>query len=196
MTAIYGDGFTKADEDERAKVALETKKSRLAQKSRVWAAVSMLAKGGDDLKAMAKAEVRANKAQTTMTAQVTIPTALCVLACMKALSATFDADGRAYITPLEAQGACQAAVPAMHFAGIKPREDLAQNPFKQLSTLLGFGGLPLHSVRTGPKGARTRSYFITAGDFERMNRLSAAFKDRWLSGAEGEAEWKSSFAAA
>lgn len=196
MTAIYGDGFAKADEDERAKVALETKKSRLAQKARVWAAVGMVMNGGDDFKAVAKAEVRANKSQTTMTAQVTLPTALCVLASMKALSATFDADGRAFISPLEAQGACQAAVPHMNFAGIKPREDLAQNPFKQLSTLLGFGGLPLHSVKVGPKNARTRVYFITLSDIERMNRLSAAFKDRWLSGAEADTEWKSCFAAA
>lgn len=189
MESFFGDGYTSASESEKAKIVLECQKDRLVQKVRVYAAAQMLDSKAD-FAALVAAEVRANKSQTVMTAQVTVPTAQTFAEVLNALcdDSTFDKYGRAYITPLLAQSVCQRAVPFMHAAGLKPRQDVAQSPFKQLSHLLSLGGLSLRCSRSGPRGARIREYFIADTDIERLDSLSAAFIARWKAGVEANSQ--------
>lgn len=181
MQAIYGKGFSAADDAGKARVAHETKRSRLAQKVRVFAAARMLLGSTEDRAAVAASEVRGNKDQTVMTAQVILPSANCFSAVLLGLNSlcTFDAGGHAFITPSAALGICREAIPHMQFAGIKPREDMANNPFRQLASLLSLGGLKLRSTRVGPQGARERLYFLASPDLERLGKLADAFCARW-----------------
>ena len=75
----------------------------------------------------------------------------------------------------------------MAAAGLTPRTDALTCPFRQLQTVLGYAGLALRSQRVGPKGARTRSYFLSVPDVERMARLSEAFVTRWRDHGKVEA---------
>lgn len=185
MGGIYGDAFLQADEAEKARIAHETKRGRLVQKTRAYAAACMLLNGGKDRVAVAAAEVRANREQTVMTARLTLPAAQCFLAALGALGATgFDEQGRALITIPMARTAALAALPHMKAAGLRPRSDWAPHPMRQLSTLLSLAGLKLRSVRTGPKGARTRAYFITSADLDRLNRLATPIMRRWRESIE------------
>jgi len=185
MASFYGEAFENADEGEKARIAYEDKRSRLAQKTRVYAASCMLTLGGKDHAAVAAAEVRANREQTLMTTRVTLPSAQCFVAALSALSSTsFDAQGRAPITAPMALAACQTALPYMKHAGMRPREDWTQHPMRQLSTLFALAGLKLRSNRTGPKGDRTRNYYVISADFDRLNRLAAPMMQRWREGIE------------
>jgi hypothetical protein len=55
---------------------------------------------------------------------------------------------------------------------------------RQLSTLFALAGLKLRSNRTGPKGDRTRNYYVISADFDRLNRLAAPMMQRWREGVE------------
>jgi len=192
LQSIYGDAFTKADPAAKMMVAYETKAKRLAQRTRTFAGARMLLSGGADAAAVAAAEVRANQEQTVMTAQVTLPTAKVFARALVGLGACTPVDGRYAIDPLLALGICRGAAPLMRAAGLTPRDDLEENPFKQLNTLLALGGVPLRSVRPGGQDKRQRVYFVTEPDLLRMMNLSGAFVARWRDAMQAP---KSSFAA-
>ena len=198
LEAVYGEGFTNASNAEKAKIAHETKRGRLAQKVRVYAASKMLLYGGEDALAAAKAEVRANREQTVMSATVTLPTARLVAAVLLGLSSTCDLNdtGKMYVSELVARCVNQAATPYMYAAGVKPREDAKKHPFRQLSTLLSFAGIALACERVRVDGKSERRYALTLANFERLNSLAVAFIQRWKDGSDADAAYKSSFEAA
>jgi len=179
FVSVFEDAYADASSDDRAEIVLEADRKHLVEKTRLFAVVAMLEQP-EDVKQAVAAEVRANSKQSIMTARVTLPTARVVDAVFATIGkGTPLVDGRWNVAPALALQAVQAALPFMAAAGLTPRTDALTSPFRQLQTVLGYAGLALRSQRVGPKGARTRSYFLSVPDVERMVKLSEAFVTRW-----------------
>lgn len=179
LEQVYGDGFAAQDVAEKATIAFDTKRKRLAQKTRVFA-LSRMMDTDENKRLAAEAEIRLNSRATVITAKVNLPAARILDACFGAIATQCQMkDGRWDIDTKQARKIINAASPLMKAAGLKLRADAYTNPFRQIQTLLGLGGLKMRSRKVGPKGARTRVYWLAVPDVERMIRLSEAYVERW-----------------
>jgi hypothetical protein len=179
MEQVYGDGYAAAPVTEKAEIVFDTKKKRLAQKTRVFA-LSRLMDTPERRKMAVEAEQRHNARQTVMTAKVNLPSAIVLDHVFHAIATKVPLLGGRWVIDRDAANhIVTSALGAMKAAGMKPREDRLTAPHRQVQTLLGLGGLKMRSVKKGPKGARYREYFLTQPDVERMIRLSDAYIQRW-----------------
>jgi hypothetical protein len=179
LEQVYGDGFAAQDVAEKATIAFDTKRKRLAQKTRVFA-LSRMMDTDENKRLAAEAEIRLNSRATVMTAKVNLPAARILDACFHAIATQCQMeDGRWDIDVKQARKIINAASPLMKAAGLKLRADAYTNPFRQIQTLLGLGGLKMRSRKVGPKTMRTRVYWLAVPDVERMIDLSEAFVERW-----------------
>ncbi len=179
MEQVYGDGYAAAPVTDKAEIVHDTKKKRLAQKTRVFA-LSRLMDTPERKKMAVEAEQRHNARQTVMTAKVNLPYAVVLDDVFHCIATKVPLMSGRWVIDKDAARACITnARDSMKKAGMKVRDDAALAPHRQLQTLLGLGGLKMRSVKKGPRGARYREYFLTQPDVERMVRLSDAFIQRW-----------------
>lgn len=178
FTGIYGDGFSASDTPDRATIAHKTKRQQWAQRTRVFAAAVLIARGEEAR--LAAVDIKASKRKTFMTAQPVIPRARCLAVLLQALAQLPEQQGRRYISEAQARQLLRIAAPWMKVGNIKRRKDARSKPFAQLQQLLRFGGVKLQSIR--PAGAsRERIYFLDDATMNEQTRLARAMMVRWLS---------------
>ena len=180
MRSVYGQAYTGGDVATRTDVALRTKRSQLAQRTRVFAATLLLAKGADVL--LASAEVRAATKQTFMSLRPVMPRARVLQAALDLLFRLEETDGRIAVDQDDGQSILLAVEPHLEAAGLTARRDAT--PFRMIQTVLALGGLRLDVRRYGPRGQRTREYFLAVARVRDMARLSKKTVDRWESHSE------------
>jgi len=177
MRSVYGEAYTGGDVAARTDVALKTKRNQLAQRTRVFAATLLLAKGADVL--LASAEVRAASKQTFMSLRPVMPRARVLQAALDILFRLKETDGRIEVDQVAGQAALHAIEPHLSAAGLTARRDAT--PFRMLQTVLALGGLRLDVRRSGPRGQRTREYFLAVARVREMARLAKKTVERWES---------------
>lgn len=180
MRSVYGEAYTGGDVAARTDVALKTKRSQLAQRTRVFAATLLLAKGSDIL--LASAEVRAASKQTFMSLRPVMPRARVLQSALDIIFRLEEADGRIAVDQVAGQAVLHAIEPHVLAAGLTPRRDAT--PFRMLQTVLALGGLRLEVRRTGSRGQRKRSYFLSVARVRHMARLAKKTVERWESHGE------------
>ena len=177
MRSVYGAAYTGGDVAARTDVALKTKRNQLAQRTRVFAATLLLAKGADVL--LASAEVRAATKQTFMTLRPVMPRARVLQAALDVLFRLEESEGRIAVDQSAGDLVLHAVQPHLEAAGLVARQDAT--PFRMIQTVLGLGGLRLDVRRSGPRGQRTREYFLAVARVREMSKLSRKTVRRWES---------------
>lgn len=177
MREVYGDAYTGGDLAERTDVALQTKRNQLARRTRVFAGAMLLSRGADVL--VASADVRAAAKQTFMSLRPVLPRARVLQVAIEALFRLQETEGRIAVSTEAGAAVLVAVEPHLVAAGLKPRRDAT--PFRMLQTVLALGGLRLDVLRSGPRGQRTREYYLAVPRVEGMARLARKTVERWES---------------
>ncbi len=194
MCKRYGDAYAAVNGEEKTRLVLEHKKGLYKQVAvfaqyRCWGDLAHAHASLRNLK-------KSMKHRTAMTSEIPVNKAVLFYALMLELEA-LRVSGATEIQISRAQAlvVCTALQRRARTAGLPMRRGWQANPVQQLGAWLKLAGLSWDARQVGPRGARTREYWLTDACVTRMERLSekrfndvnTVTVDKY---AAGEAEWR------
>jgi len=173
MTNYYGDAYSTATVADKADLVLAHKKG-LFKKVDVFAQARCF-DDVDEARNSIKRLKKANKNKTEVTAVLTLNKAVLFRLLLDAVGALPSNTGtETQVTAQDALTLVQALRGYAKMAGLNLRRDWQANPLQQVGAWLKLGGLAWDVRQVGPRGARTRQYFLTQRHMSYMTALSQA----------------------